>query len=344
MIDDARFEALRDRLGPAARQEPRTRPPDRRRGHFHAALAGRPRAHSGPAQVGRWRRCSAPNRRSGRSRLSRRARSVACSPRPAAIFEPESAAADPWGAARAFAAAGFRRGDLVVNSFTYHLTPAGRSWRAARRRSAAPVIPAGPGNTEQQFAAIAASQARRLFRHARFPQDPARQGREPGSDVSSIRKALVSGAALPPSLRAELEGARHPPGRPMPPPISASIAYETDGADGALPPGCRQRRPDRRDRDGRAPAIPLPAGKRRRGRRDPARPATIRCCASPPAISRPVLGARAGIKGWMGRADQSTKVKGMFVHPEPDRRDRQAPSASSARRGWSSGATANRTR
>ena len=112
-----------------------------------AAGAAQVRA-SGPAQ-GRpaLRRL---RRRRSRARLAR----LFTSPGP--IFEPEAAHADPWRGARALFAAGFRPGDVVLNTFSYHLTPGGFIFDASARALGCAVIPAGPGNTEQQFELIEA--------------------------------------------------------------------------------------------------------------------------------------------------------------------------------------------
>ena len=75
---------------------------------------------------------------------------------PGPIFEPEPVHADPWRGARALFAAGFRPGDVVLNTFSYHLTPGGFIFDASARALGCAVIPAGPGNTEQQFELIEA--------------------------------------------------------------------------------------------------------------------------------------------------------------------------------------------
>src|SRR6202008_2518055 len=75
---------------------------------------------------------------------------------PGPIFEPEVAHADPWRGARALFAAGLRPGDVVLNTFGYHLTPGGFIMDSAARALGCAVIPAGPGNTEQQMEVISA--------------------------------------------------------------------------------------------------------------------------------------------------------------------------------------------
>src|SRR5271166_2182422 len=127
---------------------------------------------------------------------------------PGGLFEPEPAGPDPWGAAKAFAAAGIGRGEVVVNCFSYHLTPGGRILESGATAHGCPVIPAGPGNTEQLIAAIAHLKPSVYCGPPDFLKIVLDRARDAVVDVSSIRKALVSGAALPRSLRSELEGAR----------------------------------------------------------------------------------------------------------------------------------------
>jgi phenylacetate-CoA ligase len=95
---------------------------------------------------------------------------------PGPIFEPEPVHADPWRGARALYAAGFRPGDVVLNTFSYHLTPGGFIFDASARALGCAVIPAGPGNTESPVRADRGLSPDRLQRHAGFPQNPARRG------------------------------------------------------------------------------------------------------------------------------------------------------------------------
>ena len=123
---------------------------------------------------------------------------------PGPIFEPEGGGKDWYGAARAFYAAGFRAGDIVHNSFAYHLTPGGFILESGAHALGCAVIPGGVGNTEQQLDAIA------HYRPAGYTGTPdflkilLDAAERAGKDVSSIKRALVGGAALPGSLRDEL--------------------------------------------------------------------------------------------------------------------------------------------
>jgi phenylacetate-CoA ligase len=126
------------------------------------------------------------------------------------------------GAAKALAAAGVEPGEVVVNCFSYHLSPGGRIPESGAVAMGCLVIPAGPGNTEQLIAAIAHLRPSVYCGPPDFLKIVLDRARAGGADVSCLRKALVSGAALPPSLRGELEGAPgSKPGRLTPPPISA---------------------------------------------------------------------------------------------------------------------------
>src|SRR6202035_1308462 len=122
---------------------------------------------------------------------------------PGPIFEPEPAHADPWRGARALFAAGFRPGEVVLNTFSYHLTPGGFIFDASARALGCAVIPAGPGNVEAQFELI---EAYRPVGYSGTPDflkillDAAAT-----RDVSSIKRALVSGAAFPKSLQEEIK-------------------------------------------------------------------------------------------------------------------------------------------
>src|SRR5512133_3008983 len=123
---------------------------------------------------------------------------------PGPIFEPEPIDADPWRGARALFAAGFRPGDVVLNTFSYHLTPGGFIFDASARALGCAVIPAGPGNTEAQFGLI---EAYRPVGYSGTPDflkillDAAETAKR---DISSIKRALVSGAAFPKSLQDEI--------------------------------------------------------------------------------------------------------------------------------------------
>jgi phenylacetate-CoA ligase len=235
---------------------------------------------------------------------------------PGPIFEPEGQGADWWGAARALSAAGIRAGDVVLNCFSYHLTPGGHIMESGAHALGCAVIPAGPGNTEQQLEAIAQLQPAAYCGTPDFLKILIDRARETGADVSSIRCALVSGAALPASLRAELEAHGIKVRQAYATADLGMIAYETDGEGGAVEEGMLVN-------EGIILEIVTPGGG------DPAAAGKVgeivvtRLNADYPLLrfatgdlSAYVSGsANSRIRGWLGRADQTAKVKGMFVHP-----------------------------
>src|SRR5438270_10462927 len=123
---------------------------------------------------------------------------------PGPIFEPEPVHADPWRGARALFAAGFRPGDVVLNTFSYHLTPGGFIMDSAARALGCAVIPAGPGNTEAQFELIEAYRPVGYSGTPDFLKILLDAAANAGRDTSSIKRAVVSGAAFPRSLQEEV--------------------------------------------------------------------------------------------------------------------------------------------
>ena len=124
---------------------------------------------------------------------------------PGPIFEPEGQGADWYGTARALFAAGFRPGDIVHNSFAYHLTPGAFILESGCQALGCAVIPGGVGNTEQQLEAIAHYKPSGYTGTPDFLKILLDTAEKTGKDASSIKRALVSAAALPASLRAELK-------------------------------------------------------------------------------------------------------------------------------------------
>jgi phenylacetate-CoA ligase len=248
-----------------------------------------------------------------------RVRRLLMSPGP--IFEPEGKGDDTWGAARALFAAGFRAGDVAHNSFSYHLTPGGFIMESGAAALGCAVVPAGTGNTEQQVEAIAHFKPRGYLGTPDFLKILLDAADKAGKDVSSLRHALVSGAALPASLRAEL-AARGVAVRQCYATAEAGvIAYESSEGDGAAIEGMIVNetllleivRPGTGD-----PVAAGEVGEVVVTSFNPDYPmirlATGDLSALLPGCS-PCGRSNMRIKGWMGRADQTTKVKGMFVHP-----------------------------
>ena len=240
---------------------------------------------------------------------------------PGPIFEPEGTGLDWWGTARALWAAGIRKGDVVLNTFAYHLTPGGFILDAGARALGCPVIPAGPGNTETQLDLIAHYRPRAYVGTPDFLKILLDAALAAGRDASSIEVALVTGAALPPSLRAELEGRGVRVRQCYAVADVGLVAYETDAPDGSLNPGMviDERLLVEIVRPGTStPVGPGEVGEIVLTRPDPVHPVIRLGTGDLSAfIDEPSPCGRTNrrIRGWMGRADQKAKVKGMFVDP-----------------------------
>jgi phenylacetate-CoA ligase len=236
---------------------------------------------------------------------------------PGPIFEPESTHADPWRGARALFAAGFRPGDVVLNTFSYHLTPGGFIFDASARALGCAVIPAGPGNTEAQFELIEAYRPIGYSGTPDFLKILLDVAVTAGRDVSSIRRALVSGAAFPPSLQQEIAARGIEAYQAFGTADLGMIAFETPAREGMVVNEdliLEIVRPGTGD-----PVTPGDVGEILVTSLDPVHPwirlALGDLTAALPGTS-PCGRTNMRIKGWMGRADQTTKVKGMFVRPE----------------------------
>jgi phenylacetate-CoA ligase len=236
---------------------------------------------------------------------------------PGPIFEPEGRGSDPWRAARGLFAAGFREGDVVLNTFSYHLTPGGFIMDSGARALGCAVIPAGPGNMEQQFELIEAYRPVAYCGTPDFLKILLDGATASGRDVSSIKRALVSGAAFPKTLQEEFAGRGIAAYQAYATADLGFIAYETVARDGLVVnediiveivrPGTGDPVPE-----GEVGEIVVTT-------LDPSHP-WIRLALGDLTAAMPDVSAcgrtNMRIKGWMGRADQSTKVKGMFVRPE----------------------------
>ena len=244
-----------------------------------------------------------------------KARRLLMSPGP--IFEPEGEGRDWWGAARALYAAGFRAGDIVHNSFAYHLTPGGFILESGAHALGCAVIPGGVGNTEQQLEAIAHYKPTGYVGTPDFLKILLDTAAKNGKDASSIKHALVSGAALPGSLRAELKERGVAVLQCYATAELGIIAYESPACDGMVVNESvivEIVRPGTGD-----PVAEGEVGEVVVTSFNPDYPmirlATGDLSAILPGRS-PCGRTNVRIKGWMGRADQTAKVKGMFVHPK----------------------------
>jgi phenylacetate-CoA ligase len=244
-----------------------------------------------------------------------KARRLLMSPGP--IFEPEGEGSDWFGTARALFAAGFRTGDIVHNSFAYHLTPGGFIMESGCRALGCAVIPGGVGNTEQQLEAIAHYKPSGYTGTPDFLKILLDTAKASGKNAASIKRALVSGAALPASLREEL-GLR---GITVLQCYATAelgvIAYESKSREGMIVNETvivEIVRPGTGD-----PVAQGDVGEVVVTSFNPDYPmirlGTGDLSALLPGVS-PCGRTNARIKGWMGRADQTAKVKGMFVHPK----------------------------
>jgi len=236
---------------------------------------------------------------------------------PGPLYEPEGARADHWRLARALFAAGFRAGDLVHNCFSYHLTPAGSMCESGAHALGCTVFPGGTGQTELQVQAMADLGADGYVGTPSFLKIILEKADEQGVALAKLRRALVSGEAFPPSLRDAWRARGIAGYQAYASADLGNIAYESEAREGLIvDEGVLVEivRPGTGD--------PVPAGDVgevvvttlfntdyplvRFGTGD--------LSALLPGIS-PCGRTNMRIKGWMGRADQTTKVKGMFVHP-----------------------------
>jgi phenylacetate-CoA ligase len=236
---------------------------------------------------------------------------------PGPIYEPEGRAPDWWRLARALYAAGFRRGDLVHNCFSYHFTPAGSMLETGAHALGCAVFPGGTGQTEQQVQAIADLAPAGYVGTPSFLRIILDKADELGIPLPSLTKALVSGEAFPPSLRDALIARGIHGFQAYATADLGCIAYETPAREGLVVdegvlveivrPGTGDPVPDGEVGEVVVTTLanadyPL------------IRFGTGDLSAVLPGRS-PCGRTNVRIRGWMGRADQTTKVKGLFVHP-----------------------------
>ena len=240
-------------------------------------------------------------------------RRVFASPGP--LYEPEAARPDYYRLARALFAAGFREGDLVHNTFSYHFTPAGSMMETAAHAVGCTVFPAGVGQTEQQVAAIADLQPDAYTGTPSFLRIILEKAEEMGVKAS-FTKAFVSGEAFPPSVRDGFAARGITAYQAYATADIGLIAYETAAREGMVldediileivRPGTGD--PVEAGEVGEVVVTTL----------NPDYPLIRFGTGDLSAIlagASPCGRTNTRIKGWMGRADQTTKVKGMFVHP-----------------------------
>lgn len=236
---------------------------------------------------------------------------------PGPIYEPQPTGPDPWRMARALYAAGFRQGDVVHNAFAYHLTPAGFMLDEAAQALGCTVIPAGTGNTEQQAEAMIRLRPNGYVGTPDYLKVLLDRVDEMGGGPATISKALVSGGALFPAMRAEYAARGVEVLQCYATAELGLIAYESGPDSGMIVnegivveivrPGTGEPVPDGEvgevvvtNFDETYPLIRFATGD----------------LSAVMAGLAPCGRTGTRLKGWMGRADQTTKVKGMFVRPE----------------------------
>ncbi len=235
---------------------------------------------------------------------------------PGPIYDPEGRSDDYWRMARPLFAAGIRAGHRVQNCFSYHFTPAASMLEGGLLKLGCAVIPAGTGQTEMQVAAISNLKPSAYVGTPSFLKIIVEKAKETGADISSLDKALVGGEALPASLRSWLSEQGIRTLQMYATADLGTIAYESEAMQGMILDEeiivelvrAGTGEPVAEGEVGEVvvttfnPHYPL------------IRFATGDMSALLPGIS-PCGRTNLRIKGWMGRADQTTKVRGLFVHP-----------------------------
>ena len=244
----------------------------------------------------------------------RGARRVFQSPGP--IYEPEGGADDYWRMARSIHAAGFRAGDLAHCSFSYHLTPAGAMMEAGAHAVGCTTFAGGVGNTELQLQAIADLRPHGYIGTPSFLKILVEKAAETGTPIASITKAMVGGEAFPPSLRDWLRERGIEAYQSYATADAGLIAYETPAREGLVldeavileivRPGTADPVPEGEVGEVVVTVLNPDYPLIRFGTGD-----LSAVMAGPCPSGR----TNTRIKGWLGRADQTAKVRGMFVHP-----------------------------
>jgi phenylacetate-CoA ligase len=235
---------------------------------------------------------------------------------PGPVFDPEGRRGDYWRIARAMHAAGFRRGEIVHNTFAYHFTPAGMMFDLGAQALGCAVVPAGTGQTEMQVRTIAAIRPQCYGGTPSFLRIILEKADEGRADVSSLKKALVSAEALPASLRQWLVERGVATLQCYASADLGLIAYESPAREGMIVDEgviVEIVRPGTGD-----PVAAGEVGEVVVTTLSPEYPLIRFATGDLSAVlagASPCGRTGARIRGWMGRADQTAKVKGMFVKP-----------------------------
>ena len=236
---------------------------------------------------------------------------------PGPIYEPEGRSADYWRMARAIFAAGFRSGDLIHNSFSYHFTPAGSMMESGAHAVGCSVFAAGVGQTEQQVAALQDLRPSGYIGTPSFLKVIVEKAAELGVSLPSVTKALVTGEACPPSLRDWLAARGIAAYQCYATADVGLIAYETVAREGLVLDEhviLEIVRPGTGD-----PVPPGEVGEVVITSLNPDYPLIRFGTGDLSAVlpgTCPTGRTNTRIRGWLGRADQTTKIRGMFVHPK----------------------------
>ncbi|OQW51179.1 phenylacetate--CoA ligase family protein [Candidatus Raskinella chloraquaticus] len=234
---------------------------------------------------------------------------------PGPIAEPEGSSSDWWGAARALFAAGFRKNNVILNTFSYHMTPGGFIMDSGARALGCAVVPSGPGNTEQQMACLRRFEPDGYVGVPDFLKILIEKAAEEGIS-QPFDRALVSGAALTPALQKFFKQHRLPVYQAYATADLGVVAYESDARQGLIINETvivEIVRPGTGDvvEDGEVGEVVVtrlnqdyPLLRFATGDLSKILPGRSSCGRSNQLLA-----------GWLGRADQATKVKGMFVHP-----------------------------
>ena len=235
---------------------------------------------------------------------------------PGPMYEPEGLRRDYWRMARALFAAGFRAGELAHNSFSYHFVPAGSMMESGAHALGCSVFPGGTGQTEQQVQAMAELKPAGYIGTPSFLKIIVEKAAEMKVALPSVTKALVSAEAFPPSLRDWLAERGIAGYQCYATADLGLIAYETEAREGlVLDEGVIVEivRPGTGD-----PVAEGEVGELVVTTLNPDYPLIRFGTGDLSAVLPgpcPTGRTNTRIKGWMGRADQTTKVRGMFVHP-----------------------------
>jgi phenylacetate-CoA ligase len=240
---------------------------------------------------------------------------------PGPLFDPEGHGSDWWRYARPLHALGVRSGDLIQNCFAYHFTPAGLMVEGGAAKLGCPIIPAGIGQTEMQVQAMSLLKPKAYVGTPSFLKIIIEKALELGDDISSVNYALVGAEALPPSLRGWLND--HGVAHVLQTYGSAdigNIAYETL-TNGQVNPGMVLDETLLLEIVRPGTGEPVPDGEVGEVVITSFNPDYPLIRFATGDLSAILMGAspcgrtNQRLKGWMGRADQTTKIRAMFVHP-----------------------------